>query len=514
MAETKTQPRKFRIWPGIVAPLGLSLITALAVWLFQGKVTADQARADAENVRRETAERQEAGEIARHSQTLAAAFVDAKSAARSNQEKNLNLEAKGILDTLYRHMTVALDKVRKNASARREVRPFPPGFEGIRGFLEIAPSADKQDEALEALRASHTELSSLLPAGCSFAVIEDNSRQLFSLGGGVPPENAVTASVTRDFIFNDGGTSRQWSIRLDVVSADQHPKPDAVSTAGYIAENLRTARLGDVAWQGWLLGRNGTVEAAFGPDLGPNGTAQELPPYIDVAGEWVDVDGKRLIWLEKSGLRPNLDWETAIAVAMPRPGPPLDVVEEFMADGRWSLTIGFLTIAALAGWVLFVRSMFAASRTADAVRPGSQALSSSVRSVAPPERPRRRLVRDESVVRSASADDRELIVADIGDDGTVRVQEQRYAGGTRFFEKPEMTSGSLYRLQAVHRGRDGGMGSRVLDQAKTPVLKELAKRVRPQGNAPVRRAAPVGAKPEVLPSMKSPAGWKKVDPGK
>ncbi len=494
MAGTTRKPRRFRVWPGVAAPLGLTLLATVALWLFQAKVGADQAAVDSENVRREAMARQEAADIARHAQSLAAGFVEAKTAARKAQEKTLHLEAKGILDTCYRHLTVCLDSARKNAAARREVRPFPPGFDGIRVFLEIAPPQEEEDAALDALRASHTELAALLPAGCSLAVIEDNSRQLFSVGGGVPPEHAVTASVSRDFMFTDGDTTRQWSLRLDIVSPDASPMPDAVGTAGHIAENVRAVRLDEIAWQGWLLGRNGTVEAAFGPDAGPNGSPQELPPYIDVAGEWVDIDGKRLVWLEKSGLRPNLDWETAVAVAMPRPEPPLDIVEEFMADGRWSLTISVLFVLTLVGWVWFVRSLFASRPTAAATLAAAP--------VALQEEPRRRVVRDEKVSR-AVPEARGIIVADIGEDGTVRVEENTET------EKPVMPSGSLYRLQAIHRGREHGPGSRVLDQARSPVLKELAVRVRPK-QATVVAKQRTGAKTEILPSMKSPTGWNKV----
>jgi hypothetical protein len=75
-----------------------------------------------------------------------------------------------------------------------------------------------------------------------------------------------------------------------------------------------------------------------------------------------------------------------------------------------------------------------------------------------------------------------VILADINEDGEVTVQapaEGKTSLAKTANQIAEMPSGSLSRLQGIHRGGEGRKGSFALDQAKSQVLRELADRVRP-----------------------------------
>lgn len=487
---TETAGGRGRIWPGLAAPLGLTLILAACLWLFAAKVGADRENAVTAALGRESRARVEAGEMAAAAKMIAGEFVTARAAARSARERSMRLEVKGVLDSVYRLMTVSLDGARKKAAARREVGSFPPGFDGVGSFLALVPRDDAADEARAALQANSPELSALLPSGYSLSIVEDNARELLSLGGGTPRDGAVTTAMSRDFLFNDGDKSRHWSLRVELTAPDPHPVPTAREVADHVGGRLADFRIDDASWSGWLLGRGGEIEAAI--PLGEADPAAAPPPFIDIAGEWIELDGKRLVWLEKAGRSDGLEWEPAVAVAIGVPPPLPELADEFWGDKRWSLTIGALAALALFGWAWFVKSLVAVPAAA-----GRGPAEPS----APP--PRRRLVRDEGSPRFIP-EVQGVIVADITDDGVVRLRDAA-APKPRFPEK--MPSGSLLRLQGRHRGRKDAAGSLALDQARSQVLRELARRVRPAAAKPIGQGKAAGP---IASSMKSPTGWRKV----
>ncbi len=507
----KGNARRSRVWPGILAPVGVTLLLAVAAWLFSAKVEADQKAADSRALALEKYARRAAGDLAADARGVAAALVEARVAARKTQERNLRLEAKGVLDAAHRLLVANLGQARKRAASRREVGLFPPGFEGVRRFLEIAPPGEGEDPVLASLRAASPELSALLPSGCSLAVIEDNARELLTVGGGLPLEGALSASASRDFLFDDGRGSRNWSLRVEIIVPDTHPLPGAVELAERITAALGDKRLEGVVWRGWLIGPDGGVAAAFPVSAArpaptaPGARQEDALPYVDMPGEWMEIDGRRLLWLDRPGKTPGLDWSPAVAVAIARPDPPLDLAEEFWKDSRWSLTLGSLALLFLAGWIWFVAAFVFPGRparppAADAVGTGA----------------RRRLIRDGGAER-AIPEVQGVIVADIGEDGKVSIQPVQPPAGPL-----PMPSGSLARLQAIHRGREGAEGSRALDQARSPLLRQLVAKVRPAADASSRQSQPRPTDTQLradaqaramerISSMKSVQGWKKVE---
>lgn len=517
----KTPARRMRAWPAIVAPIGLAALLGAAGWLFTTKIRADQNRADAGALRLEGYARLEAGELAGRSAEAARAFLEERTRKRAEQERNMRVELRSVMDAVYRVLSAGLEKTRSGAGAHRDVGEFPSGFESLRLFLELSDNpAVREDAPIEALRACSPELTALLPPGCSLTVVENNFEELLSLGGGAASDNARTETMAREFIWDDGEQSRQWTLQVRLAETDEFPMPDARELAAHLDRQLGSTQLADAGWRGWLVDPSGQAAAAFpivpdGAAAGSPTASAAPPPYIDMPNEWVEIDGRRLVWLERGRALEHVGLTPAVAVAIDRPAPPLSWRDELAKDNRWSLTLGSIGLLTLGTWLWFFRALWqsrrrasaerlesllaagraeAAARAAEndrprrreipearAARTGAFLAAEEVRPLTSRARrpdddaPRRRLVRDESGAKTAPAGS--VIVADIGPDGDVEV------GAEIVHETPTrrlvMPTGSLLRLQERHRGGRNRRGSRVLDRARSQLLRELATRVRP-----------------------------------
>ncbi len=492
--------RRMRVWPAIVAPLGLTFIFAVAVWLFASKVTSDQEELTAAALRLESYARLEAREIGDEAGRRLGDFLQQHAEGRSFQERTLRLELKAITDNLYRLLAANLEKSRGKVAARRTVGQFPSGFEGVRHYLELATTDDRSDPAVDALRACSPELAALLPAGASMAVVRDNFEELLSLGGGSVPENAVTGSMSRSFVWGDGENGRDWTLQVRLAVPDENPPATPEDIARHLSESLGNRRLDRAIWRGWLLGPAGQALAYF-----PTGVTDDAPPFIDQPEEWVDLDGRRLVWLDKRRHdgNGNGDYTVAVSVSIDRPAPPLDMTEELWRDQRWSLTLGFLGALSLFGWAWFGVAFIQNRRRlgtglatgAGAVKPVPVAAVPGTGLVTKPTTPsrtapsaavpaERRLVRDQSVQRRLP-ESAELIIASIDDKGVHLEPDDDddspddVVVETVLRPPMEIPSGSLFRLQERHRGGKGRPGARVLDQARSRIVQELVKRVRP-----------------------------------
>ncbi|MCD7897265.1 MAG: hypothetical protein LUG50_11420, partial [Planctomycetaceae bacterium] len=345
--------RRMRVWPAIVAPLGLTFIFAVAVWLFASKVASDQEELTAAALRLESYARLEARELTDEAGRRLAEFLQQQAEGQSFQERTLRLELKAITDNLYRLLAANLEKSRSKTAPRRTVGQFPSGFEGVRHYLELSGTENRSDPAVDALRACSPELAALLPAGASMAVVRDNFEELLSLGGGTVPENAVSGSMSRSFVWGDGENGRDWTLQVRLSVPDENPPAGPDDIVRHLSESLGNRRLDRAVWRGWLIGKGGQALAFF-----PTGVADDAPPFIDQPEEWVDLDGRRLVWLDKRRLENNHDYAVAVSVSIDRPPPPLVVSEEFWRDRRWSLTLGFLGALSLFGWVWFGVALF------------------------------------------------------------------------------------------------------------------------------------------------------------
>ncbi len=494
----------------MVAPLGLTLILAFAAWLFLSNVEAKaQAETDAQR-KLESQARLEAAEIAGAAVSLASEFVETRQTARNTQEQNQLHEAKSVLESVCRHLTLALEKNRNAGTARREAGAFPSGFESLKYTLELINSDNKTDTAKAALEANTPELSSLLPAGYSLSVVEDHAKEMLTIGGSSVGEGLLTTSIARDMIFNDGSVDRRWTLRLEVSAQDKNPLPAAKDVAELLDRRLGGVRPDQVSWRGWLLNRDDSQIAAAFP-LTVSETPETLP-FINAPGEWKRIDDGNLVWLERPRNTPELAWDIGVSVAVPVQPETLDAWSFLQSDLSWAATLGSLLLASLVAWVWFCKALFSAPAPIPTLEtPGKETKPERT------EQPKaqRRLVRDQTAIRSLP-DNEEVIVAEIRQNGKVSLAPAAAFAAPR---QEQMPSGSLQRLQTIHRGKMGADGSRILDHARSPLLREMVKRVRPrQGEAQRTRATeliPKDAAAESvrpLPSFKqgTVSGWNKV----
>ncbi|MCD8140803.1 MAG: hypothetical protein LUE17_13665 [Planctomycetaceae bacterium] len=486
---TSTKPtRRLRAWPAVVWPLGATFLFLGGAILFINKVGSDQQKADAAALRLESYARLEAGDLATRARSLAHLFVESRLQSRAEQEKNSHLLVRGVMDGVQRVLGAGLEKSR-SASTLRDVGEFPTGFEGLRVYLELAGAGDRNgNAALTALRACAPELAELLPPGCSLTVVENNFEELLSLGGGTLPEDPRVTSVTREFIWGDGEEGRHWTLQVSLAEKDEYPYPDAAELGRHLAEQLGTVRLADAVWRGWLVDRSGKAVGSFPASQAGNAADATLPPFVDAWDEWVEVDRSRLVWMNRAESLPQVGLAPAVAVSIAMPPPPLVPAEVFAKDLRWSTFLTAFLLLSLGLWAWFIRAMMTGrgvgmSSRRTVAAPGAAAPTEPhpyphKRDIptAPPPLPRNRLVRAAPAERPAAADAASLIVADIDDTGEVHVET--------IVQPPRgpaivIPSGSLQRLQERHRGGKGRKGSRVLDHAKSKLLRELAGRVRP-----------------------------------
>ena len=494
-----------RVWPGIIPPLGLTLILSLSAWLFLAKVEADQKTIDLAESEREKLAQRGAKAVLEEAETRLSVMAAERLAARGERERGLRLETRNVLDAVHRLLASLLDKSGRIAADRRQVGHFPPGLDAARKFLEIPPPRESEDAALAAIRSSSPELAALLPAGCHLAVIEDFSRELLSLGGVERSEKRISAALTREFILTQGQTARNWTLKAEMSAPDENPPPTAAETAKRLSEPYPKAH-GDAAgwvWAGWLIGSEGTEEASFAPA----GSARDALSLPELANEWTGAGGNRMAWLEIGSFRPDLPWRVAVAAATDRPGPPLEPFRELWRDSRWAFTLHVLAFFTLAGWLWFLRGFAAPAgeRGPPVRRP--EALH--------PHRPRTGLRKDPGLNRDIP-EDVPVILADIGDAGAVTIQAPP-AEPHPAPRQTAMPSGSLSRLQSIHRGGEARKGTLILDQAKSPVLRELADRVRSprrkMGKESTRQRRPPARHPTKGASSRSAARteWRAAD---
>lgn len=467
------------LWPAALLPLGLTAIFIAVFWLYTAKIEADQKLVLDEAGHLDSHAKVEARDIASAARASALTYVASKRDGRKVREERLRVEAKGILDSVFNLLSASLDKTRKTGPQRRNVGSFPSGFNGLGDYLQYASPAATNDPAVDALQANTPEIVSLLGSGCSLAIIEDSAREIYSHGGGATLENSISVSLSRDFIFKDNDSTRHWSLLLRLAVPESQASPTAKDTAEFIARDLGARQLPGALWGGWLIAPTGDVAAAFSA---ATGQATQTPPFINIPGQWVDYEGERRVWLERSGGMEGLPWEVAVSVAIPRAPLVRDWWSALQDDSRWGATLGTLFLVVVAGWLWFAYNQILALPAVVPVSTAPGPRSPHPTRFAEAAAPQRRLVRDparERVIPDAPG----VIMADIAETVEVRLERvaaERPAMPAAPAPKPQpIPSGSLLRLQSIHRGGEGGMGSRVLDQARSQVLKELANRVRP-----------------------------------
>ena len=378
----KGEEKRFQLWPGLAVPFGFTLLLGLAGWLFVNRVEAERERVIDASRRMESRARLESAEIADAAAVAAGDFVSTRLTARQAQERNLAAEAKGVMESVGRLITLGMERNRRHLAAVRDVGSFPSGFEGLERVFGMMPREEAGDRARAALEAHSPEIASLLPAGYALTVVEDHAREMLSLGAFGGGADMMTAVVTRDLIFDDNHNQRRWTLRLEVNSPDQYPTPTAADVASHLEQRLGGVRPDLTAWRGWLVNANGAVAAAFPAESGRDFRAV---PYINAPGQWRLLDdGGSLVWLEPLRQSGGIEWRVGVSVMIPAPEMELTFADALEADMSWAATLAGFALACLASWIWLIRSCLAGpAKSRESAQPRVKTSAASAASVTP-----------------------------------------------------------------------------------------------------------------------------------
>ncbi|MDR2390937.1 MAG: hypothetical protein LBE84_04565 [Planctomycetota bacterium] len=501
MAYSASGKRTSRLWPGLVAPVGLTFLLGFAIWLFAAKAEADNREAERTAWEFKKAAKSVVEEILSRATERVAALTGERREARRRQENNLRQLARSVLDAVHHQLTSGLDRLGQGTIPRRDIGRFPAGLDGPAFFLALTPPGEKDDLALATLRASQPDLASLLPSGCSLSIVEDNSRELLSLGREERAGDVLNASMTRELIFNNGRLSRYWSVRVDLAARDENPSHTPAELAELLSELLSGFHNQGMFWVGWLLGQDGKPIAPF-PNSGIE-TKREVSHSLvrqsnewneaifrmaegalltGKSDEWIDTEIGYWAWVKLGERRSDIPWRLAAIAIIEAAPTAATLAEAFWRDQRWSVTLIVLLFFSLTGWIWFFRSVSVeAAETAPNMPSGNVSARIGERTAIRLDHPHPiavRLKRDESIPEVQGD-----IVAEIGPDGRILLLREGNPPASVPSGANSMPSGSLRRLQNMHRGQESKTGSRILDYADSPLLRELAARVRPQSPA-------------------------------
>lgn len=282
------------------------------------------------------------------------------------------------------------------------------------------------------LRECGADLESLLPENCAFSAAEAGGKLLLALGGGKASAEEVRAESSRSLLLQAQGKNLQWVIRVALADPDAPARPNARELARLLTERLGLNDSSAVTINGWVLNEKGEAEIGF-----PTTSANELPEENARPGAWFPAKGGVCLLRQTTPLAPAI-WTVALQVRLP--ARPLPARAEEFVRAHPLYAGGLLTAALLLLGGIVTLAILAARG------------------------------------------------------GGVRVLQLSASamGGTTGTTGIRPVLGSLERLQRANRGRSGE-GSRILDLARSGVLRELAARIRQQskeGKPSVRSSAP------------------------
>ncbi len=333
--------------------------------------------------------------------------------------------------------------------------------EAAHAEIDIPVVEDGPDWPERLVAACRRDLAALVKPGCVLALLDDTGREVLRIGSDEVKKRGegLTAESTRSFTFKTAKGAKEW--RLSVIAGDAGvaPSPSPGEYADMIVEQLELAGAGNL--RGVVYDEHGKPLVIF-PRNAPGLDVLPLPAKV---GKWVAFDAgkeKPAGMISMLATLPPLapcKWRLGMQVAMPDIDVESRVGAMLRQDMRWTVFLGgalFLFLASL-GWTL-IRSGDAPGRKSG-VHGSNERIS---------------LVRKDGA-RPVGDDARVLLAEVQGGDGDsagrprvrVRVGEQR------------CRPGSLKRLHAMHRGMTVGESCRIMDHARSPLLKELILKVRP-----------------------------------
>lgn len=320
----------------------------------------------------------------------------------------------------------------------------------LRGIPEEPEADPRWAEAL--LRHCGLDLETLLPEAGSLVVSEVGGRVLLHLGAEEVADGVLSAEASRTLLFEGEGAQVNWtvSLRLTLRGAPRAPTPEEMAL--HLSEQLRFDE-GSLMADAFLLDRDGTVQAVF-PHPSRVGVPV-LPPH----STWIEEPLRgRMVWYEQRPCKAPHGWGIGMRITMPD-APDADRIAATLQEQP----------AYLLAWAAFaLGSCLVLSGLVYLVWPRGGGGRGHERG--------RRLVH-----RSGDGGMRgPVLVADLD------------ARDAPVVPVP----GSLHRLQTENRGHKRG-GSLILEHARSPVLRDLARKVRkPEGTVTRTSAAFVRARPK------------------
>lgn len=318
----------------------------------------------------------------------------------------------------------------------------------LRGVPDDPASDPAWAEAL--LRHCGLDLVTLLPEGGGLTVSEVGGRVLLHLGAEEVPAEALVAESTRTLLFEGEAAQVNWTITLRLVDGGAPRAPTPEEMALHLSEQLRFDK-GSMTVDAFFVDEGGTVQAVF-PDPERVGMPMRHPASV-----WTEEPMRgRMVWYEQRACQMPHGWALGVRVTMP---DALDA-DRIMATlrGQPAYAVGWITMV-LGACLLLAGVVYM-------VWPGQGAGAGAGR----------RLVHGGGGGGMRGP----VLVADLD------------AGNGPVVPVP----GSLHRLQTENRGHARG-GSLILEHARSPVLRDLARKVRtPEGTATRISAAFVRARPK------------------
>lgn len=428
-------------WPAFILPAMVTIILSALLYLFIYTVDSAQRKSEQEKQHNREFAILEANELLLTASDALNKLYLERGEAINARDRRLQQEAKEILDATHRLISASLEKPRETSSPRQGISDFPHGFEGVRKFLEHTPWLDNNDRPFETLQANAPEIAALLPAGSRLTIIENHAKEILGLGNAAAQETAKAYAV-RDLLFNDGKNYRSWTMQVEIAGSDKLNPLSSEEITDILDNRFSQVRFDSLLWRGVVFNRNDQATAYFPKSV----TAAEAP--LPVAQEiWQTIGENRIARLERAK-QGNHEWQIGIITALYEPPPPPMYWELLSGDLRWGGTIAFVSAACLFAWLNLLLRWHRGKNSRQ-----------------------RRIVKNLTGERTL-AQNSGLIMADFDNPGGLKISTLNTALPVK------IPKGSLYRLQALHRGGEGISGSKILEQAKNPILRDLGSKIR------------------------------------
>ena len=368
--------------------------------------------------------------LARKQAELAAEFAQKVSSAPAKSDTGDEVT----IDTTDLTSFFGSDKIKELGQDSELVKEFKAKLEEIGQEMELLmqsrPAAEEDKEwSLALLRDSGPDIESLLPPASTFSAAEAGGRLLLAVGGGKASAHEVRGEAARNMLWQSGEGGLHWVLRVVLAEPEAPPPPQARELAQILGERLGlrgvsgTGGVGGTGGAtnitGYVLAQDGQVAAGF-PENRHDTTS------LPVAGQWRESNDEAQMYVQAEALEPS-PWGLGLNVRIS--APPLAGQLRQLANENPLYTGLYLAAQAVLLLAIIIQGILA-------MQAGRQA---------------------------------------------------RGDGGIRFIraagrEAGAPILGSLERLQAGNRGNGAAGGSCILDTARSPVLRELARRIR--GNPP------------------------------